>query len=197
MLLIFKPEMLSYQLPQIFLFPFYIIGIVPLIMLPEMFSRINWAVFILFISSLPAGKPICRNMFMNGIGDDQLKALNTHYKNEGVEARCFSYKGRNDQLKALNTHYKNEGVEARCFSYKGRSFVFKLFICHAIRRHINLVAGSPRNFWIGTIRHRSQWVLIGSARNANCHFQLLYADPVRRGNMPVGFKIHNRTTTKR
>ena len=38
-------------------------------------------------------------MFMNCIGDDRLKALNTHYKKEGAEARCFHYKGRN--LKAL------------------------------------------------------------------------------------------------
>ena len=40
------------------------------------------------ISSLPAGKPICRNMFMNGIGDDRLTAMNTHYKKEGAEGRC-------------------------------------------------------------------------------------------------------------
>ena len=38
-------------------------------------------------------------MFMNGIGDDRLKALITHYRMDGAESRSFNYKGRN--FKAL------------------------------------------------------------------------------------------------
>ena len=40
-------------------------------------------------------------MFMNGIGDDRLKALTKHYAKEGAEARCFNYKGRNSKALTL------------------------------------------------------------------------------------------------